>query len=136
MAAQIFDSEKIFGTTMGSESILEAPTDYLTGVLSKRRGEHEIAAGLRAAGGCLMLMDLDHFKRINQVHGHLAGDYALKMTADVLRDVCGKGIVCRTGGDEFLYFAEGMTGRDAAIDKVNEILSAFAKKQDEVDILK
>lgn len=136
MAAPIFDSEKIFGTAMGSESVLEASTDYLTGVLSKRKGEHEIAAGLRAAGGCMMILDLDHFKQINQTHGHLAGDYALKMTADVLRDVCGKDIVCRTGGDEFLYFAEGMKSKDAAIAMVNEILDAFAKKQENVDILK
>lgn len=136
MASPIFDSEKIYGVAMGSESVLEAPTDYLTGVLSKRKGEQEIAAGLRAAGGCLMILDLDHFKKINQTHGHLAGDYALKMTADVLRDVCGKDIVCRTGGDEFLCFAEGMRSRDAAIVMVNEILDAFAKKQEEVDILK
>lgn len=136
MASPIFDSEKIYGVAMGSESILDAPTDYLTGVLSKRKGEHEIAMGLRAAGGCLMIIDLDHFKQINQDHGHLAGDYALKMTADVLRDVCEKDIVCRTGGDEFIYFAEGMTSRDAAIVMVNEILDAFTKKQEEVDILK
>ena len=136
MASPIFSSEKIYGTAMGRESVLEAPTDYLTGVLSKRKGEYEIAAGLRAAGGCLMLLDLDHFKRINQIHGHLAGDYALKMTADVLHDVCSKEIVCRTGGDEFLCFAEGMRNRDAAIVMVNRILDAFAKKQEEVDILK
>lgn len=84
----------------------------------------------------MMILDLDHFKQINQTHGHLAGDYALKMTADVLRDVCGKDIVCRTGGDEFLYFAEGMKSKDAAIAMVNEILDAFAKKQENVDILK
>ena len=136
MAAPIFDSEKIYGAVMSNESVLEASTDYLTGVLSKRKGEHEIAAGLRAAGGCLMILDLDHFKQINQIHGHLAGDYALKMTADVLRDVCGKEMVCRTGGDEFLCFAEGMQSRDAAIDKVNKILEAFAKKQEQVDILR
>ena len=136
MASPIFNSEKIYGVAMGSESVLEAPTDYLTGVLSKRKGEHEIAAGLRAAGGCLMILDLDNFKRINQTHGHLAGDYALKMTADVLRDACGKEIVCRTGGDEFLCFAEGMRSRDAAIVMVNEILDAFSQKQEEADILK
>ena len=136
MASPIFDSEKIYGVAMGNESVLDAPTDYLTGVLSKRKGEHEIAMGLRAAGGCLMIIDLDHFKQINQNHGHLAGDYALKITADVLRDVCEKDIVCRTGGDEFIYFAEGMTSRDAAIAMVNEILDAFTKKQEEVDILK
>lgn len=136
MASPIFDSEKIFGIAVSSESVLEAPTDYLTGVLSKRKGEHEIEIGLHAAGGCLMIIDLDHFKQINQTHGHLAGDYALKMTADVLREVCSKELVCRTGGDEFLFFCEGMTSRDAAIVKVNEILDAFAKKQEEVDILK
>ena len=136
MAAPIFDSEKIFGVSMGNESVLDSPTDYLTGVLSKRKGEYEIKAGLRASGGCLMILDLDHFKRINQHHGHLAGDYALKMTADILREVCGKDIVCRTGGDEFLFFAEGMRSRDAAILKVNEILDAYAKKQEEADLLK
>lgn len=136
MASPIFDSEKIYGVAMGSESVLEAPTDYLTGVLSKRKGESEIEAGLRVAGGCLMIIDLDHFKRINQTYGHLAGDHALKLTADVLREVSGIDIVCRTGGDEFIYFAEGMKSRDAAIAKVNEILESFAKKQEEVDILK
>ncbi len=136
MASPIFDSEKIFGAKMGNESVLDAPLDYLTGVLSKRKGEHEIEAGLRSGGGCMMIIDLDHFKRINRDHGHLAGDYALKMTADVLRDVCGKDIVCRTGGDEFLYFAEGMRSRDAAIVKVNEILEAYTKKQQENDLLK
>ena len=83
-----------------------------------------------------MIIDLDHFKRINQTHGHLAGDYALKVTADVLREVCSKGVVCRTGGDEFLYFAEGMRSRDAAIVMVQEILDAFARKQEEVDVLR
>ena len=136
MAAPIFDSEKIYGTVMGSESVLNAPVDYLTGVISKRKGEHDIAMSLRAAGGCLMIIDLDHFKRINQTHGHLAGDYALKMTADVLREVCRKEIVCRTGGDEFLCFAEGMDSRDNAIAMVNRILNAFAEKQEQVDILK
>lgn len=136
MASPIFDSEKILGVTMGSESVLDAPTDYLTGVLSKRKGENEIKASLREIGGCLMILDLDHFKRINQRHGHLAGDYALKMTADVLREVCSKDIVCRTGGDEFLLFAEGMRSRDAAVVKVNEILEAFEKKQEEADVLK
>ena len=136
MASPIFDSEKICGISMGSESVLDAPTDYLTGVLSRRKGENEIEACLRVTGGCLMILDLDHFKEINQTYGHLAGDYALKVTADVLREVCGKDIVCRTGGDEFIYFVEGMTSRDGAIDLVNEILEAFAKKQEDVDILK
>ena len=83
-----------------------------------------------------MILDLDHFKKINDEHGHLIGDYALKVTSDVLREVCGKNTVCRTGSDEFLYYIEGIKRREEAVDKVKEILSAFAKKQEEVEILK
>ena len=136
MAAPIFDSEKIFGVSMGNQSVLEASTDYLTGVLSKRQGEYEITMSLRTSGGCLMILDLDHFKRINQTHGHLAGDYALKMIADVLCEVCSNEIVCRTGGDEFICFAEGMDSRDNAVAMVHKILNAFTKKQEQIDILK
>ncbi|MDD6627749.1 MAG: diguanylate cyclase [Lachnospiraceae bacterium] len=136
LAAPIFGSEKIYGTVMGNESILEASTDYLTGLLSKRQGEHEISASLRVRGGCLMIIDLDHFKRINEDYGHLAGDYALKLTADVLREVCNKDTVCRTGGDEFLYYIEGVKSRETAVAKVNEILDTFARKQEEADLLK
>ena len=93
LAPPIFDSEKIYGSVMSNQSILDAPSDYLTGLLSKRKGEHEIEAGLRVKGGCLMLIDLDRFKQINEEHGHLVGDYALKLTADVLRDVCRNSIL-------------------------------------------
>ena len=136
MASPIFDSEKIVGLSMGAESVLESPTDYLTGLLSKRKGEQEITAGLRTVGGCLMILDLDHFKRINEEHGHLIGDYALRVTSDVLREVCGRDTVCRTGGDEVLYFIEGVRRREDAVDKVKEILEVFAKKQEEVELLK
>lgn len=136
MASPIFGSDNIYGTVMGNESILDASTDYLTGVLSKRKGEHDISNSLRVRGGSLMIIDLDNFKQINEEHGHLAGDYALKMTADVLREVCGKDTVCRTGGDKFLYYIEGMKNRDGAVEKVNEILDAFARKQEEVELLK
>lgn len=136
MASPIFDSEKIVGLSMGAENVLESPTDYLTGLLSKRKGEEEITAALRTVGGCLMILDLDHFKRINEEHGHLIGDYALRVTSDVLREVCGRDTVCRTGGDEFLYFIEGVRRREEAVDKVKEILEAFARKQEEVELLK
>ena len=136
MASPIFDSEKIVGLSMGEESVLESPTDYLTGLLSKRKGEEEITAALRTVGGCLMILDLDHFKRINEKHGHLIGDYALRVTSDVLREVCGRDTVCRTGGDVFLYFIEGVKRREDAVDKVEEILEAFARKQEEVELLK
>ena len=136
LATPIFDSGKIMGITMGSENILESPVDYLTGVLSRQKGEHDITISLRAEGGSLMLIDLDHFRQINDVHGHLMGDYALKTVADVLRDVCGNETVCRTGGDEFLYYLAGVTDEEVVTQKVEELLEAFHKKQEEIEVLK
>lgn len=131
----IFDSEKIYGSVMSNQSILDAPTDYLTGLLSKRKGEHEIDMALRVRGGCLMLIDLDNFKQINEEHGHLAGDHALRLTADILRGVCCNEILCRSGGDEFIFFMEGVSEKSVAVEKAEEILAAFAKKQQEAEIL-
>ena len=136
MATPIFGSGKILGESMTSENILESPVDYLTGLLSRQKGEHDIALSLRADGGSLMLIDMDHFRKINDEYGHLMGDVALKMTADVLRVVCGNSLVCRTGGDEFLYYLDGVTDEEAVTKKVQELLEAFEKKRQEVEVLK
>ena len=136
LATPIFDSGKIMGIAMGTENVLESPVDYLTGLLSRYKGEHDITLSLRAEGGTLMLIDLDHFRQINDVHGHLMGDYALKTVADVLKEVCENEIVCRTGGDEFLYYLPGVTDEEAVTHKVEELLEAFHKKQEETEVLK
>ncbi len=136
LATPIFDSGKIVGTTTGSENILESPVDYLTGLLSRQKGEYDISLSLRAEGGSLMLIDLDHFQQINDTHGHLMGDYALKTVADVLMDVCGNEIVCRTGGDEFLYYLPGVTDEEVVTRKVEELLELFRRKQEEVEVLR
>lgn len=136
MATPIFGSGKILGESMASENILDSPVDYLTGLLSKQKGEHDIAMSLRADGGSLMLIDMDHFRRINDEHGHLMGDVALKMTADVLREVCGNSLVCRTGGDEFLYYLDGVTDEEIVREKVEELLDAYHRKQQEVEVLR
>lgn len=136
LATPIFDSEKILGIARGSENIEDSPVDYLTGLLSRKKGEHDIGLSLRAEGGSMMLIDIDHFQCINDEHGHLSGDYALKTVADVLLDVCGNEIVCRVGGDEFLYYLAGVTDEETVTQKVEEFLDAFRRKQEEVDILK
>ncbi len=136
LATPIFDSGKIVGITMGNEDILESPVDYLTGLLSRQKGEHDISLSLRAEGGALMLIDLDHFRQINDVHGHLMGDYALKTVADVLRGVCENEIACRTGGDEFLYYLPGVTDEEVVTRKVEGLLEAFRQKQEETEVLK
>ena len=136
MATPIFGSGKILGESMASENILDSPVDYLTGLLSKQKGEHDITLSLRADGGSLMLIDMDHFRKINDEYGHLMGDVALKMTADVLREVGGNHLVCRTGGDEFLFFLDGIMEEEVVTAKVRELLDAFQKKKQEVEVLK
>jgi diguanylate cyclase (GGDEF)-like protein len=54
------------------------------------------------------LLDLDHFKHINDVHGHEAGDEVLRMAARVLRKHSRRGdLLCRFGGEEFLLVCPG-----------------------------
>lgn len=79
-------------------------TDHLTGALSRRRFL-EVAGLLwpRGAGrACLLMLDLDRFKHINDTHGHAAGDTALVAFAATCRTVLRPGdALGRTGGEEF-----------------------------------
>ncbi|HYH20752.1 MAG TPA: GGDEF domain-containing protein [Azospirillum sp.] len=93
-------------------------TDELTGLLN-RRGfyghlRRELAAARRnpAAGGVLVMIDLDGFKAINDTHGHLAGDFYLRQVARLLQAlVRAEDVVARLGGDEFAVL---LTNTDTA----------------------
>lgn len=82
--------------------------DGLTGVLNRRSFTEEADKMLRAAeasglGVGLLLLDLDHFKAVNDQHGHLAGDKVLKVCAAALkRSLAPTEIVGRFGGEEFV----------------------------------
>jgi diguanylate cyclase (GGDEF)-like protein len=89
-------------------------TDDLTGTLNRRGFEERARATLaiaRRAGGTvgLLLLDLDHFKAVNDTQGHLAGDALLREVGRVLRECTREGdAVGRLGGDEFaLLLADG-----------------------------
>jgi len=87
--------------------------DSLTGLLNRRFFEefliHELArAGRKTHQISVVVLDLDHFKRINDTYGHPAGDMVLRRVGPVLQaNVRESDIACRIGGEEFLLlFAE------------------------------
>jgi diguanylate cyclase (GGDEF)-like protein len=82
----------------------EADTDGLTGLLNRRAFERLAAAqpGLKTATACLILIDVDRFKDVNDNYGHPTGDRVLRQTADLLRSrLRASDIVARFGGEEF-----------------------------------
>lgn len=94
--------------------------DSLTGLLN-RSGLHErimemsIAAEVNKQDfeGALLLMDLDHFKSVNDTLGHPVGDKLLTDVADKLRSLFrDNDLVCRLGGDEFCVFINGSISHD------------------------
>ncbi len=79
------------------------------------------------AESTLFIMDIDYFKRINDVYGHSAGDEALKLlTSELLLMVKNTGYVCRWGGDEFVGIITGNAGEaKEKIEALQEKLSAI-----------
>jgi diguanylate cyclase (GGDEF)-like protein len=95
-------------------------TDFLTGWHNRRylnaRLKEELARAQRHGTGltCL-LIDLDRFKQINDEHGHLVGDAALREAAQrVDSQIRGSDAAARFGGDEFVVLAPGVTPEQAA----------------------
>ncbi len=96
-------------------------TDPLTRLYNRSVGisalEQELARAHRTDAPLTVLMlDLDDFKRLNDTRGHLAGDQALRSTADVLRKTLRKSdILCRYGGEEFLVVLPETSIEEASI---------------------
>ena len=98
----------------------QAATDALTGASNRRAGLEtlEQAARVAAHGGppvAVLMLDLDHFKRVNDVHGHPVGDEVLRAAADAIAGgLRGGDTVVRYGGEEFLVAVRGAEGPEPA----------------------
>lgn len=96
----------------------QASTDPLTG-LANRRSLEAAVHGMRER--CdrlgLLMIDLDHFKELNDTHGHETGDRALRVFADAARDVIqdGQSVAARWGGEEFVIVIADAGAEDAAL---------------------
>ena len=99
-------------TSMQHELIRLAATDPLTGLLN-RRAFFERATELCDGTDVLsaIMVDIDHFKRVNDLHGHNVGDRVIRAVADVLASQ-GE-VVGRLGGEEFVILLKGRTMAEA-----------------------
>ncbi|WP_185897326.1 GGDEF domain-containing protein [Paenibacillus zeisoli] len=99
-----------------------AHRDFLTGLHNLRAFEAFFdskveASYIEPAVFSLLVVDIDHFKQVNDTYGHAAGDAVLSQLADVLRDTFHPGdYIARKGGEEFVIIVD-----DCGIDKVRQV---------------
>ena len=111
-----------------------AQTDGLTGLANRRTFDAALAAGIErgsadGSGCAVALVDLDHFKSVNDTHGHLVGDAVLVALAGCLQTTVRSGdLPARYGGEEFAVIMPGTTAQDAVV--VAERLRAAVEAMD------
>ena len=109
-----------------SAAELRARTDALTGTYNRRHFAEIIAEALASnPDGCgLLLLDADHFKQVNDVHGHVVGDAVLVELASRLQAELGAGdCLARWGGEEFAVLVRGVAS-DAELERRGQQLRA------------
>ena len=108
-----------------------AEADGLTGLANRATAERvlERTMGRAASDGTpvsVALVDLDHFKRVNDVHGHRAGDDVLRRFAEVV--VLGEPTLAgRWGGEEFIVTFDGVAAADA-VERIELVLDSFRNR--------
>ena len=104
----------------------QSDVDVLTGLTNRRVLERVLPRTLR---GVVVMIDLDHFKRVNDTLGHAAGDEVLAAFGSVLsRSVRAGDVCCRIGGEEFVVIAAdpGLDAAEGLIDRIRKTWAASA----------
>jgi len=130
LATASTDSAKLRDKLKSAETA--AVTDPLTGVLNRRGALKRLAAAQETARAdvaalSIAMVDIDHFKRVNDRFGHAMGDEVLRYVADHLAHAVGKGgTVGRLGGEEFVVMLPGaaLGSATATIDRARATLAA------------
>src|SRR5215212_11596932 len=112
----------------------EADRDYLTGLANRRRFrkalEQEVERWRRYDIPCaLLLLDIDHMKRVNDTYGHPAGDRVIRAVAEVLAELSrDNDTAARMGGEEFALLLAGV-GSDKALAAAERVRFAVAERR-------
>jgi len=118
-----------------------ANRDHLTGAYNRRyffaQGE-EMYEQAKANGSPLaaVVLDIDHFKRVNDAYGHDGGDKVLVAFSHLLYETLGRFLVARAGGEEFFVLLPGIDNEKALslIDKVRSIVASTPVSMGEEDV--
>jgi diguanylate cyclase (GGDEF)-like protein/PAS domain S-box-containing protein len=108
-----------------SDLLRQANTDSLTGLFNRRAFAEQLHGALRSKRdserGCIALFDIDHFKRINDAHGHATGDKVLQeFAAAARRELRDGDAIARVGGEEFAVLLRG-----ASLDQAVAVCDRF-----------
>jgi diguanylate cyclase (GGDEF)-like protein len=110
--------------TLVGELERQSLRDPLTNAFNRRHFHQALSDALEKAHrspGCLALLDVDHFKAINDTFGHEMGDCTLKeLVSDATATFRGNDILCRLGGDEFALILPGLTPA-LAVERLNAL---------------
>ncbi|WP_374536515.1 diguanylate cyclase [Chitinimonas taiwanensis] len=129
LAAKVVEIERL------QEQLREqAIRDPLTDLYNRRYLQQALASELQLAERrhyplCVVLIDLDHFKSVNDRHGHPVGDQVLIELANLLRaNIRGSDFACRFGGEEFCLVLSDI-GQELALTRTQSLLAAFSALQ-------
>lgn len=163
-ASRVLDLEESLSIARGERESLHhlAVTDWLTDLHNHSYSRYFLGEALDRARNensalCVVMADLDHFKKINDAHGHLVGDRVLQIAAARMIAAAREGDeICRYGGEEFLFIlqnteikegkdmaervrkrvgSDAVHGRNAEIDISLSLGVAQAREDDNVDTL-
>ncbi len=135
----LFDAIDILRSNLAERASLtrqlkqQAETDGLTGLMNRRTldliGESQTSNEVMTNGACLILMDIDHFKTVNDTYGHLFGDQVLNEIVCVVRAMLrADDIFARFGGEEFvlLISSNDLAGSVVMAKRIQRALEAHA----------
>lgn len=109
----------------------QAQRDALTGLLNKKaarkQAEEYLSRAADATPCALLMIDLDHFKQINDQYGHLFGDAVLSRVAGTIAKMFrDQDVVARVGGDEFMVLMRDICGRTAVESRCRQLMDALS----------
>ena len=113
--------------TRNKELLKYAQTDALTGLYNKETTEQltdELLSEDENKSHAFLILDVDCFKQINDIYGHVVGDRVLQKFGKLLKSTFREGdILGRIGGDEFVVIMKNIQTKDMATKKAGELLA-------------